>query len=199
MVQHQSGTTTLNDCIFTKNETDDGGDGGAIAVCKNSSGTVVINGGEISDNHAGWGAAFYQDILGGNKVATIYANDVLIKDNSSAGSGAIWANGVTELTRCVLDGNTAGGTGTSDATALVVAKGADISLHGCTVQNHKADQKNCNTIIIRDKASLYIGPDSNGNRSLIKDNCAQFGGAIRVAQSGSNTDASTLDVEATTF
>ena len=199
MVQHQSGTTTLNDCIFTKNTIDDGWDGGAIAVCQNSSGKVVINGGEISENHAGWGAAFYQDKLEGSKVAPIYANDVLIKNNSTAGSGAIWANGVTELTRCVLDGNTAGGTGTSDATALVVAKGANMSLHGCTVQNHKADQKNCNTIIIRDKASLYIGPDSYGNRSLIKDNSAQYGGAIRVAQSGSNTAASTLDVEATTF
>lgn len=198
MVQHQSGTTTLNDCIFTKNTTDDAWDGGAIAVCKNSSGTVVINGGEISENHAGWGAAFYQDKLEGSKVATIYANDVLIKDNSSAASGAIWANGVTELTRCVLDGNTAGATGTGDATAIVVAQGANMSLYGCSVENHYA-KDNANTIIIRDNASLYIGADSYGNRSLIKGNTAKFGGAIRVIHDKNKTSTSTLDVEATTF
>ena len=199
MVQHQSGTTTLNDCIFTKNTIDDGWDGGAIAVCKNSSGKVVINGGEISENHAGWGAAFYQDILGGSKVAPIYANDVLIKNNSSAGSGAVWANGVTELTRCVLDGNTAGATGTSDATAIVVAKGGTTKLYGTTVQNHKSSSSSCNTIIIRDNASMYIGDAADGTRSVIKNNEARYGGAIRVAQSGSNSDASTLDIEATTI
>ena len=198
MVQHQSGTTTLNDCIFTKNTTDDGWDGGAIAVCKNSSGKVVINGGEISENHAGWGAAFYQDKLGGSKVATIYANDVLIKDNSSAGSGAVWANGVTELTRCAFKGNTADDATAEDATAIVVAKGANMSLYGCSVENHYANG-NANTIIIRDNASLYIGADSYGNRSLIKGNTTKFGGAIRVMQDKSKTSTSTLDVEATTF
>ena len=165
MIQHQSGTTTLNDCIFTKNTTDDGWDGGAIAVCKNSTGKVVINGGEISENHAGWGAAFYQDKLEGGKVAPIYANDVLIKNNSSAGSGAIWANGVTELTRCVLDGNTAGATGTSDATAIVVAKGGTTKLYGTTVQNHNSSSSNCNTIIIRDNASMRFASATFKNTS----------------------------------
>ena len=199
MVQHQSGTTTLNDCIFTKNTIDDGWDGGAIAVCKNSSGKVVINGGEISENHAGWGAAFYQDILGGSKVAPIYANDVLIKNNSTAGSGAIWANGVTELTRCVLDGNTAGATGTSDATAIVVAKGGTTKLYGTTVQNHNSSSSNCNTIIIRDNASMYIGDAADGTRSVIKNNEARYGGAIRVLQDKNITTTSTLDIEATTI
>ena len=199
MVHHNSGTTTLNNCTFTNNTISDEWDGGAIATRNGSTGSISVNGGEISGNHAGWGAAVYQALENKTKVADIYLNDVLIKNNSTGGSGAIWANGKAVITRCVLDGNTAAGTGTSDATAIVVARGGNMSLYGCTVQNHKADQKNCNTIIIRDKASLYIGPDSYGNRSLIKDNSAQYGGAIRLAQSGSNTDASTLNAEATTF
>lgn len=198
MVHHQSGTTTLNNCTFTNNTISDEWDGGAIATRNGSTGSITVNGGEISGNHAGWGAAVYQALEDKTKVADIYLNDVLIKNNSTGGSGAIWSNGKAVITRCAFEGNTASGTGADDATAIVVAQRANMSLYGCSVENHYANG-NANTIIIRDNASLYIGADSYGNRSLIKGNTTKFGGAIRVIQDKNKTSTSTLDVEATTF
>lgn len=198
MIHHQKGTTTFNECTFTDNTIDAGWDGGVLAACGGSSGTITINGGEMSGNHAGWGAAIYQDIMSDSKVATIYANDVLIKNNSNAVSGTVYANGETHLTRCVFDGNTADATTTDEANAIVVPKGGNMKMYGCTVQNHVANGES-NTIIIRDNATLYIGADSNGKRTLIKGNSTKFGGAIRVAQRKDVTGTATLIAEATTF
>lgn len=196
-VQHDGGTTTFNNCTFTNNAVNDGWDGGAIAVCKNSTGSVKIKGGEISGNHAGWGAAIYQDILRGDEVASIYASDVVIKNNSNAGSGTIFANGFTELTRCIFDGNTAAAENSDEAIAIVVAKGGQMQMYGCTVQNHSSSG-DIPPVLVRGGSSLYVGDDTKGNRSLFKNNVGNYSGAIRVSEDNSKVKA-ILDIESTTF
>ena len=199
MIHHQSGTTTLNSCIFTKNTVSDGGDGGAIATRYGSTGSININGGEITENHAGWGAAIYQAKEGKSKVANVYVVDALIKDNTTAGSGAVWADGLSYFTRCTFDNNVGGENdkNINSGHSLTIAKGADMNLYGCTIQNHSSDNYIC-PVLLRGGSRLYIGPDSNGNRSVVKNNTSRYGGAIRISQKNS-TDKATLDVEATTF
>ena len=199
MLHHQSGTTVLNNCTFTDNSVDDEWDGAAIATRYGSSGSITINGGEFSGNHAGWGAAIYQAKDGKSKVANVYVNDALIKDNTTAGNGAVWSDGVSEFTRCTFDGNTASNNASdyTSAHALLIAKGADMSLYGCTIKNHSSANR-IPAILVRGGASLYIGPDAAGKESLVKNNSAANYPAIRLSQKNSE-ELATLIVESTIF
>ena len=183
MIHHQSGTTVLNNCIFTDNSVNSDWDGGAIATRYGSSGSITVNGGEFTENYAGWGAAFYQAKEGKSNVADLYVNDVLIKNNTMGGSGAVWADGKSVFTKCTFDANTAGGTAKSDGHALTVATGADMQLYGCTVMNHSSSNSST-AIVVRDGATLKIAQASDQTKSVIKNNTAAWGGAMALSGTG---------------
>lgn len=189
MIHHNQGTTTLNNCTFTNNTISDDWDGGAIATRNGSTGSVIVNGGEISGNHAGWGAAVYQALENKTKVADIYLNDVLIKNNSTGGSGAIWANGKAVITRCTFDSNVGGGTSKTDGQALTVATGAKMEVYGCTIKNHSTTTSST-AIAVRDGATLLIAKDSD-RRSVIEDNTAAWGGTMAMAGNANVTISDT--------
>ena len=193
MLQHAGGNTTFTNCTFTENTIAKGCDGSVFTILANSTGNLVVNGGEMSGNYAGWGAAVYQE-----RGAKLYLNDVVIKNNECEGSGAIWTEGEASLTRCILDGNLAkeDDKNYNSAHALTLAKGADMKLYGCTIQNHKSTNR-IPAVVVRGGASLYIGADSQGNRSLVKNNSANYA-AIRLSQKNSE-ELATLHAEQTTF
>ena len=189
MIHHQSGTTVLNSCIFTDNTISNDCDGGAVATRYGSSGSITVNGGEFVGNHAGWGAAFYQAKEGKSSVAHLYVNDALIKDNTMAGSGAIWADGKTVLKRCTFDSNSGSGTSKTDGQALTVAAGANMEVYGCTIMNHSTSSSST-AIAVRDGATLMIAKDSD-RRSVIKKNNAAWGGAMALAGTANVTISDT--------
>ncbi len=189
MIHHQSGTTVLNNCIFTDNTISNDWDGGAVATRYGSSGSITVNGGEFVGNHAGWGAAFYQAKEGKSSVAHLYVNDALIKDNTMAGSGAIWADGKTVLSRCTFDSNSGSGTSKTDGQALTVAAGANMEVYGCTIKNHSTSSSST-AIAVRDGATLKIAKDSD-RRSVIQKNNAAWGGTMALAGTANVTISDT--------
>ena len=189
MIHHQSGATVLNNCIFTDNTISNEWDGGAVATRYGSSGSITVNGGEFVGNHAGWGAAFYQAKEGKSSVAQLNVNDALIKDNTMAGSGAIWADGKTVLRRCTFDSNSGSGTSKTDGQALTVAAGANMEVYGCTIMNHSTSSSST-AIAVRDGATLKIAKDSD-RRSVIKKNNAAWGGTMALAGTANVTISDT--------
>ena len=195
VIHHANGNTTFTNCTFNKNKVSEKCDGGVFALLSSSEGELTVSGGEISESYAGWGSVVYQE----NGAAMLTLSDIVIKNNENAGSGAIWSGGQSSITRCTFDGNIAyeNDKNYNSGHALTVANGADMNLYGCTIQNHSSDNY-ITTVMVRGGARLYIGPDSNGNRSLIKNNTTRYGGFVRISQKDSNEKA-TLELEATTL
>ena len=179
MIKHASGKTTFANCTFTKNKVYKDCDGGVFTLLADAEGELVLNGGEISENFAGWGAGVYQET--GNSVLTV--SDVVFKNNETVGSGVIWSGGSSSMTKCTFDANTAGGTTKTDGHALTVATGADMQLYGCTVMNHSSSNSST-AIVVRDGATLKIAQASDQTKSVIKNNTAAWGGAMALSGTG---------------
>lgn len=179
MIKHASGKTTFANCTFTKNKVYKDCDGGVFALLADSEGELVLDGGEISENFAGWGAGVYQE----NGGATLTLSNIVFKNNENAGSGAIWSGGKSTMTKCTFDANTAGGTSKTDGQALTAATGADMQLYGCTVMNHSTSNSST-AIVVRDGAVLKIAQTSDQTKSVIKNNTAAWGGAMALTGIG---------------
>ena len=179
MILHDGGTTTFNNCKFISNEVSGSKDGGAFTVLGGSSGTLKINGGEISGNYAGWGAALYVEKSTQSKIANIVVNDVVIKDNETNGSGTVWIDSKATFTRCTFENNKANSSDYDSGHSLTVATGADLQLYGCTIKNHSSANR-ISSVLVRTGAKLTMGEDANGTRSVVQNNTTNYGGAIRV-------------------
>lgn len=179
MILHDGGTTTFNNCKFISNEVHKSTDGGVFTVLGGSSGTLKINGGEISGNYAGWGAALYVEKSTNSKIANIVVNDVVIKDNETNGSGTVWADAGATFTRCTFENNKANDSSYDSGHSLTIATGADIKLYGCTIKNHSSANR-ISSVLVRTGAKLTMGEDANGTRSVVENNTTNYGGAIRV-------------------
>lgn len=179
MIKHASGKTTFANCTFTKNKVNKDCDGGVFALLADSEGELVLDGGEISENFAGWGAGVYQ-VNGG---ATLTLRNIVFKNNENAGSGVIWSGGNSSMTKCTFDANTAGGTSKTDGQALTAATGADMQLYGCTVMNHSTSNSST-AIVVRDGAVLKIAQTPDQTKSVIKNNTAAWGGAMALTGTG---------------
>ena len=179
MIKHASGKTTFANCTFTKNKVYKDCDGGVFTLLADAEGELVLNGGEISENFAGWGAGVYQET--GNSVLTV--SDIVFKNNETVGSGVIWSGGSSSMTKCTFDANTAGGTTKTDGLALTAATGADMQLYGCTVMNHSSSNSST-AIVVRDGATLKIAQASDQTKSVIKNNTAAWGGAMALTGAG---------------
>ena len=151
MIKHTSGKTTFANCTFTKNKVYKECDGGVFTLLADAEGELVVNGGEISENFAGWGSGVYQEA--GNSVLTV--SDVVFKNNECAGSGVIWSGGKSTITKCTFDANVGAGSAKTDGQSLTVATGADMQLFGCTLMNHKTSSSST-AAVVRDGAVLRI-------------------------------------------
>lgn len=176
MIKHASGKTTFANCTFTKNKVYKDCDGGVFTLLADAEGELVLNGGEISENYAGWGVGVYQET--GNSVLTV--SDVLFKNNETAGSGVIWSGGKSSMTKCTFDANVGGGSAKTDGQSLTVATGADMQLFGCTLMNHKTSSSST-AAVVRDGAVLRVSKAADGTRSVIKNNEATWGGAVALS------------------
>ena len=190
MIKHASGKTTFANCTFTKNKVYKDCDGGVFALLADSEGELVLDGGEISENFAGWGAGVYQE----NGGATLTLSNIVFKNNENAGSGAIWSGGNSSMTKCTFDANTAGGTAKTDGQALTAATGADMQLYGCTVMNHSTSNSST-AIVVRDGAVLKIAQTSDQTKSVIKNNTAAWGGAMALTETGKSIISDTEFIE----
>ena len=176
MIKHASGKTTFANCTFTKNKVYKDCDGGVFTLLADAKGELVLNGGEISENFAGWGAGVYQET--GNSVLTV--SDVVFKNNENAGSGVIWSGGKSSMTKCTFDANVGGGSAKTDGQSLTVATGADMQLFGCTLMNHKTSSSST-AAVVREGAVLRVSKAADGTRSVIKNNEAAWGGAVALS------------------
>ena len=176
MIKHTSGKTTFANCTFTKNKVYKECDGGVFTLLADAEGELIVNGGEISGNYAGWGSGVYQET--GNSVLTI--SDVVFKNNECAGSGVIWSGGKSTITKCTFDANVGSGSAKTDGQSLTVATGADMQLFGCTLMNHKTSSSST-AAVVRDGAVLRISKAADGTRSVIKNNEAAWGGAVALS------------------
>ena len=176
VIHHANGNTTFTNCTFNKNKIYKDCDGGVFALLADSEGELVVDGGEISENFAGWGAGVYQE----NGGATLTLSNIVFKNNENAGSGVIWSGGKSTMTKCTFDANKGGGTAKTDGQALTIATGADMRLYGCVIKNHSTSSSST-AIIVRDGASLRIAKASDGTRSVIEDNTAAWGGAVALS------------------
>ena len=176
MIKHSNGNTSFTNCTFNKNKIYKDCDGGVFTLLADSEGELVVDGGEISENFAGWGAGVYQE----NGGATLTLRNIIFKNNENAGSGVIWSGGNSSMTKCTYDANKGGGTAKTDGQALTIATGANMSLYGCVIKNHSTSSSST-AIIVRDGASLQIAKASDGTRSVIEDNTAAWGGAVALS------------------
>ena len=176
MIRHAAGNTTFTNCTFINNKIYKDCDGGVFALLADAEGELVVNGGEISGNYAGWGSGVYQET--GNSVLTI--SDVVFKNNECAGSGVIWSGGKSSITKCTFDANVGGGSAKTDGQSLTVATGADMQLYGCTIMNHSTSNSST-AAVVRDGAVLRISKAADGTRSVIKNNTAAWGGAVALS------------------
>ena len=173
MVMHANGTSTFTNCTFKKNKISKEWDGGVFTLMEDSAGELIVDGGEISENYAGWGSGIYQE----NGGADMTLSNVVFKNNECAGSGAIWSGGKSTITKCTFDANTGAGSAKTDGQSLTVATGADMQLFGCTIMNHTTNTSST-AAIVRDGAVLRISKAADGTRSVIKNNTAAWGGAV---------------------
>ena len=179
MIKHVAGNTTFTNCIFKKNKVHKDSDGGVFTLLEGSEGELVVNGGEISENYAGWGSGIYHE----NGGATVTLSNILFKSNECAGSGAIWSGGNSFITKCTFDANTSAGTAKTDGQSLTVATGANMYLYGCTIMNHTTSSSST-AAVVRDGAVLHVSKASDGTRSAIKNNTAAWGGAVSISGGG---------------
>ena len=179
IIKHDSGNTTFTNCTFKKNKVYKEADGGVFTLLEGSEGELVVNGGEISENYAGWGSGIYHEKGG----ATVTLSNILFKNNECAGSGAIWSGGNSSITKCTFDANTGAGTAKTDGQSLTVATGANMYLYGCTIMNHTTSSSST-AAVVRDGAVLHISKAADGTRSVIKDNTAAWGGAVSISAGG---------------
>lgn len=176
MIKHAAGNTTFTNCTFIKNKIYKECDGGVFTLLADAEGELIVNGGEISGNYAGWGSGVYQET--GNSVLTV--SDVVFKNNECAGSGVIWSGGKSTITKCTFDANVGGGSAKTDGQSLTVATGADMYLYGCTIMNHTTSSSST-AAVVRDGAVLHISKAPDGTRSVIKNNTAKYGGAVALS------------------
>ena len=178
MIQHVAGNTTFTNCDFKENavNTGSGKYPGVLQLDSNGSGKVTIIGGECSGNEAGSCGVVNQEATGAELVMT----DVVIKDNyGTVGDGAIWSAGKCTLTRCTLSNNTSGATDKTIGQSLTIS-GQEFAMYGCVIEN-TTGKKSSNAVAITGDARVTIGSDSEGNRSVIRNNSADWGGAVTLS------------------
>ena len=175
MIQHVAGNTTFTDCDFKENavNTGKGKYPGVLQLDSDGSGKVTIIGGECSGNEAGSGGVVNQEATGAELVMT----DVVIKDNyGTVGDGAIWSAGKCTLTRCTLSNNTSAAEDKKIGQSITISS-KDFAMYGCVIEN-TTGKKSSNAVAITGDARVTIGADSQGNRSIIRNNTADWGGAM---------------------
>ena len=175
MIQHVAGNTTFTNCDFKENavNTGKGKYPGVLQLDSDGSGKVTIIGGECSGNEAGSGGVVNQEATGAELVMT----DVVIKDNyGTVGDGAIWSAGKCTLTRCTLSNNTSGATDKKIGQSLTIYS-QEFAMYGCVIEN-TTGKSSSNAVAITGDARVTIGADSQGNRSIIRNNTADWGGAM---------------------
>ena len=175
MIQHVAGNTTFTNCDFKENavNTGKGKYPGVFQLDSDGSGKITIIGGECSGNEAGSCGVVNQEATGAELVMT----DVVIKDNyGTVGDGAIWSAGKCTLTRCTLSNNTSGATDKKIGQSLTISS-QEFAMYGCVIEKITG-KKSSNAIAITGDARVTIGADSQGNRSIIRNNTADWGGAM---------------------
>ena len=173
MIQHVAGNTTFTNCDFKNNGINLSKYPGVFQLDSDGSGKVTIIGGECSGNEAGNCGVVNQEATGAELVMT----DVVIKDNYGAnGDGAIWSAGKCTLTRCTITNNTSGATDKKIGQSLTIS-GQDFAMYGCIIEK-TTGKKSSNAVAITGDARVTIGADSQGNRSIIRNNTADWGGAV---------------------
>ena len=178
MIQHVAGNTTFTNCDFKENavNTGKGKYPGVLQLDSDGSGKVTIIGGECSGNEAGSCGVVNQEATGAELVMT----DVVIKDNyGTVGDGAIWSAGKCTLTRCTLSNNTSGATDKTIGQSLTISS-QEFAMYGCVIEN-TTGKKSSNALAITGDARVTIGSDSEGNRSVIRNNSADWGGAVTLS------------------
>ncbi len=172
MIQHVSGQTTFTNCNFKDNGVYKTKFPGVFQLDEGGSGKLTIIGGECSGNEAGTAGVLNQEMTG----AEFEMTDVLIKNNHGyEQAGAMWVGAKGTLTRCTLSSNTSDSTDKKKGQSMTV-KSPDFGMYGCIVENH-VGKKSSNAIAVIDDARLTIGSDSQGKRSVIRNNTADWGGA----------------------
>ena len=178
-IQHVSGNTTFTGCNFKDNGVDKSKYPGVFQLDEGGSGKLVIVGGECSGNEAGTAGVLNQESAG----AEFEMTDILIKNNHGYNdAGAMWAAGKATLTRCTIQANTSGSRDKAKGQSLTI-KSSDFRMYGCVVENHPGNGSS-NAIAVTDAAILTIGPDSQSNRSIIRNNAADWGGAMSLTGTG---------------
>ena len=175
MIQHVAGNTTFTNCDFKKNavNTGSGKYPGVLQLDSDGSGKVTIIGGECSGNEAGSCGVVNQEATGAELVMT----DVVMKDNyGTVGDGAIWSAGKCTLTRCTLSNNTSAAEDKKIGQSITISS-KDFAMYGCVIEN-TTGKKSSNAVAITGDARVTIGADSQGNRSIIRNNTADWGGAM---------------------
>lgn len=173
MIQHVAGNTTFTNCDFKENAVNTGKYPGVFQLDSDGSGKVTIIGGECSGNEAGNCGVANQEATGAELVMT----DVVIKENyGKNGDGAIWSAGKCTLTRCTIANNTSDATDKKIGQSLTIC-GQDFAMYGCIIEK-TTGKKSSNAVAITGDARVIIGADSQGNRSIIRNNTADWGGAM---------------------
>ena len=175
MIQHVAGNTTFTDCDFKENaiNTGSGKYPGVFQLDSDGSGKLTIIGGECSGNEAGECGVLNQESTGAEVVMT----DVVMKDNyAKYQAGALWSAGKCTLTKCTISNNKSDATAKDKGQALVI-RSQDFGIYGCVIENH-AGKSSSNAISIIADARVTIGSDSEGNRTIIRNNSADWGGAV---------------------
>ena len=178
MIQHVAGNTTFTNCDFKENavNTGSGKYPGVLQLDSDGSGKVTIIGGECSGNEAGSCGVVNQEATGAELVMT----DVVMKDNyGTVGDGAIWSAGKCTLTRCTLSNNTSGATDKKIGQSLTISS-QEFAMYGCIIEK-TTGKKSSNAVAITGDARVTIGSDSEGNRSVIRNNSADWGGAVTLS------------------
>ena len=173
MIQHVAGNTTFTNCNFKNNAVADSKYPGVFQLDRDGAGKVTIIGGECSGNSANECGVVNQEATGAELVMT----DVVLKDNyAKSQAGAIWSAGKCTLTRCTLSNNTSGSTDKKKGQAMTI-ESKDFAMYGCIIEN-TTGKSSSNAVAVTGDARVTIGADSQGNRSVIRNNTADWGGAM---------------------
>ncbi|MCR4939251.1 MAG: hypothetical protein K5930_03965 [Treponemataceae bacterium] len=94
---YAGGSVTLNNCLVTRNSANNNGNGGGIY--QSPTGSVTVNGGNISDNNATKGGAIYIESTDGS------GNDITLKGALSIPAGEIRANSIYIADKKIIIGD----------------------------------------------------------------------------------------------
>ncbi len=169
-------TGTIDNSLFDANKS--GGSAGAILVEGNAS-DLTVNNSTFQNNTATLNGGAIS--IAGSTTSSI--NNSLFTDNQGRNGGALYINGMATITNSIFDSNDAipAGVSQGDGGAIAAFSNAVVNISNSTISNNTSDDGG--GLLLRNSASVTIT-----NSTISGNSATDIGGGIRVRNSG------TLDV-----